>query len=76
MNHLLKTKKIKKFKGTGDSRYTYLSKLLKACFQNGMTYGEFKDLPRATASDKVLFNKAFNIAKNLKYDGYQGLLLR
>ena len=31
-----------------------------------MAYGDFKDLPRRTASDK-----AFNIAKNPKYDGYQ-----
>ena len=35
-----------------------------------MTYGDFKDLPRKTASDKMLHNKAFNIAKNRKYDGY------
>ena len=31
----------------------------------------FKDLARRTASDKVLREKAFSIAKNLKYDGYQ-----
>ena len=36
-----------------------------------MAYGDFKDLPRGTASDKVLRDKAFNIAKNPKYDGYQ-----
>ena len=36
-----------------------------------MAYGDFKDLGRRTASDKVLRNKAFNIAKNRKYDGYQ-----
>ena len=36
-----------------------------------MAYREFKDLPRRTASDKVLLDKAFNIAKNLKYDGYK-----
>ena len=36
-----------------------------------MTYGYFKDLARRTASDKVLRDKAFNIAKNAKYDGYQ-----
>ena len=29
-----------------------------------MAYGDFKDLARRTASDKVLRNKAFNIAKN------------
>ena len=36
-----------------------------------MAYGDFKDLAGRTASDKVLRNKAFNIAKNPKYDGYQ-----
>ena len=36
-----------------------------------MAYGNFKDLKRRTFSDKVLKDKAFNIAKNPKYDGYQ-----
>ena len=36
-----------------------------------MTCGDIKDLPRRTAADKVLRNKAFNIVKNSKYDGYQ-----
>ena len=36
-----------------------------------MAYGDFKDLARRTASDKVLRDKAFNIAENPKYDGYQ-----
>ena len=36
-----------------------------------MAYGDFKDLARRTASDKVLRDKAFNVAKNIKYDGYQ-----
>ena len=36
-----------------------------------MAYGDFKDLARRTASDKVLRDKAFNIAKNPQYDGYQ-----
>ena len=35
-----------------------------------MTNGELKNLPRRTASDKVLCNKAVNIAKNPKYDRY------
>ena len=34
-----------------------------------MAYGDFKDLPRRTASDKVMRDKTFNIAKNLRYDG-------
>ena len=37
-----------------------------------MTYGDFKDLTRRTPSDKILHDKAFNIAKNPKYEGYQG----
>ena len=36
-----------------------------------MTYEDFKDLKRRTFSDKVLRDKAFGIAKNSKYDGYQ-----
>ena len=36
-----------------------------------MDFGDFKDLPRSTASDKVLHDKAFNIAKIPKYDGLQ-----
>ena len=36
-----------------------------------MAYGDFKDLAKTTAADKFLKNKAFNIAKDTKYDGYQ-----
>ena len=36
-----------------------------------MAYGDFKDLPKRTAADKVLINKAFKIASDQKYDGYQ-----
>ena len=36
-----------------------------------MAYGDFKDLARGTASDKALRDKALNIAKNSKYNGYQ-----
>ena len=36
-----------------------------------MTYGDFKDLAKRTASDKVFRDKAFNIAKSPKYDGYR-----
>ena len=42
-----------------------------ACFQHDIAYGDFKDLTRRTASDKVFRNKAFNIAENPKYDEYQ-----
>ena len=62
---------IKEFKETGDSRYIYQNELHKACFQHDMAYGDLKDLNRRTAADKVLRDKAFNIFKNSKYDGYQ-----
>ena len=39
-----------------------------------MTYGAFKDLARRTASDKIMCDKAFNSAKDPKYDGYQIVL--
>ena len=35
-----------------------------------MAYGDFKDLKKRTASHKILRDKAFNIAKNPKCDGY------
>ena len=36
-----------------------------------MAYEDFKYLPRRTTSDEILHDKAFNIAKNRKYDGCQ-----
>ena len=63
--------RMQKFKQTGNSRYIYRNDLDKACFQHDMAYGDFKDLKKRTAADKVLRDKAFNIAKDPKYDGYQ-----
>ena len=61
-DHLLKRKK-KKIKETLDSRYIYQNELDNNCFQHDMAHGDFKDSTRRTASDKILLNKAFNIAK-------------
>ena len=63
--------RIQKFKETEDSWYIYQNKLDKACFQLDMAYRYFKDLTKRTGSDKIRRDKAFNIAKNSKYDGYQ-----
>ena len=63
--------RIQKFMQIGDTNYIYRNKLDKACFQHDMAYGNFKDLKRRTQSDKVLKDKAFAIASNPKYDGYQ-----
>ena len=63
--------KIEKFKETRDSRYIYQNELDKACFQHDLAYEYFKDLPRTAFVDKLLRDKAFNIAKDPKYDEYQ-----
>ena len=63
--------RIQKFTETGDTSYIYKNELDQACFQHDMAYGDFQDLERRTASDKILRDKALNIAKNPKYDGYQ-----
>ena len=63
--------RIQKFKETGDSRYIYQNKLRKTCFKHDIASGDFKDLSRRTACEKTLRDKASNIAKNPKYNGYQ-----
>ena len=63
--------RIQKFKETGDTNYIYKNEIDKPCFQHDVTYGDFKDLARRRASDKVLRDKAFNITKDPKYNGYQ-----
>ena len=58
-------------KEAGYSGYIPQNEIDKSCFQHGRAYGDFKDLSERIASDKLLGVKAFNIAKNPKYDGYQ-----
>ena len=67
-----KTKeRIQKFKKTRDTQYIYRNELDKTCFQHDMAYGDFKDLARRTAADKILRDKAFDITKDPKHGGYQ-----
>ena len=68
MFHLLSNKKNLK---RGDSRYIHLNELNKTCSEHDKIYGDFKDLNRRTATNKLLRDKAFNVAKDQKYDGYQ-----
>ena len=56
---------------TGNTIFIYRNELDKACFQHDMAYGKSKDLKKRAQSDKVLKDKAFRIANNPKYDGYQ-----
>ena len=52
-------------------RYIYRNELDKACFQHDSAYTDHKDLINRTKSDKVLRDKAYDIASNPEYDGYQ-----
>ena len=63
--------RIKKFKQTGDTCYNYRNELNKAWFQQDSAYADHKDLINRTEADKVLRDKAYNIASNPEYDGYQ-----
>ena len=64
MDHLQKTKeRLQKFKEKGDTQYIYKNEIDKACFQHDMAYWDLKGLTRRTASDKILCDEAFNIAK-------------
>ena len=63
--------RIEEFKRTGDTRYIYRNELDKACFQHDSAYADQKDLINRTEADKVLKNKAYDIASNPEYDGYQ-----
>ena len=38
-----------------------------------MAYGDFKDLAKRAAADKVLSDKVFNIAKDPKWISFYGL---
>ena len=60
----------KKIKESSDSRYMCQKNLIHAYYHNDMAYGDLKDLS-GTSSDNVLLDKAFDIAKNKKYDSYQ-----
>ena len=66
--------RIKKFKQTGDTRYIYRNELDKACFQHDSAYADHKDLINRTEADKVLRDKAYDIASNSEYGGYQRAL--
>ena len=63
--------RIEEFMQTGNTDFIYRNDLDGACFQHDMAYGKSKDLTKRTQSHKVLRDKAFKIANDPKYDGYQ-----
>ena len=56
---------------TENTDFIYKNDIDKTYFQHDTAYGKSKDLVKRTQSDKVLRDKAFEIASDLKYDGYQ-----
>ena len=65
------TQRIQDFLNTSKLSYIYKNDLDKAYFQYDMAYNKFKDLEKRTPSDIVLKSKAFKIASNPKYNGYE-----
>ena len=63
--------RIQMFKETGDTSYVYKNELDKACFVHDAAYANSKDLTKRTVADEILKNKAFDTAKDPKYDRYQ-----
>ena len=63
--------RIQKFKETGDTNYVFKNELDKDCFVHDAAYSDSKDLTKRTIADKNFKNRAFDIAKDPKYDGYQ-----
>ena len=61
--------RINKFIQTGDTNYIYKNELDKACFAHDAGYSDFKDIKNRTAADKILRDKAYEIAKDPKYYG-------
>ena len=59
---------MQKFQGTAESSYICRNEPGKACFQPNIAFGDFKNLPRRTASNKALYNKTFTIASNPQSD--------
>ena len=63
--------RIEKFMQIGNTNFIYKNELDKVCFQHDKAYGKTKDLVKRIRSDKVLKDKAFRIASDPNYDGYQ-----
>ena len=66
--------RIKKFRETGNLEHLYRNELDKACFVHDAAYSDSKDLAKRAISDKVLKGRAYEIARNRKYDKYQRAL--
>ena len=67
-------KRIQKFKEAGNLKYLYRNELGKTCFAHDAAYSDSKDLAKEAIWDKILTDRAYEIARNHKYHGYQRAL--
>ena len=66
--------RIQKFKETGNLKHLSRNEFDKACFGHDAAYSDSKDLAKRTISDNILKDRAYEIARNREYDGYQRAL--
>ena len=71
MKHRERTQK---FRETGNRKHFYIHQLGKTCFAHNTGYSDSKDLAKRTISDKIFKNRAYEIARDHKYNGYQRVL--
>ena len=75
LGHLLNIpKEFENSRETGNLQHVYTNDLEKACFAHDAAYSDSEDLAKRTISDKIVKEKASEIARNRKYYGYQTLL--
>ena len=63
--------RIQKFKENYNLKLLCRNELDKACFAHDAAYSYSKDLAKRTISNKILKDRAYEIARNHEYDGYQ-----
>ena len=67
--------RIENLRETGNLKHLYRNELDKAvCFAHDTAYSDSKDLAKRTILDKILKDRAYEIARNCNYDGYQSSL--
>ena len=66
--------RIQKFRETGNLKHLYRNELYKAYFADDAAYSDTKDLAKITISNKILKDRAYEIATNCNYDRYQRVL--
>ena len=66
--------RIQNFRERGNLKHLYRNESYKACFAHYAAYSHSKDLAKSTISDNIFKDRAYEIARNWKYEGYQKAL--